>query len=250
MKQRIKTCLLAATCAAGCTSTDTATEADYDDVAQALTAVVVTDNDGGEVGAMVDAAMIASGDGNLSLKLAASGQYTGSHLGLDYTYSVTCSDAEGAKQEACDDTTDSAQVGVRWSGDLALPNLTAAVSREGDWQLSDIQSAEITLTGDSNLELDAELQSLFRSVTRSYHLSYDASYEDVVLQRSTRKLDSGRVTYNIDADRTASGPRRDSEAHFTMDAVLEFTGDGQATLTLDRKFQYNIDLATAELTKE
>jgi hypothetical protein len=139
MKSLLPTCLIAATSFAGCSSTDTATEADYDDVAQALTAVVVTDNNGGEVGAMIDASNVAAGDGRVTLQLDSTGKYTGSHLGLDYAYTATCSDAEGAAQEACDKTSDSADVAVSFNGELKLPHLTAAVERDGSWQLRGLQ---------------------------------------------------------------------------------------------------------------
>jgi hypothetical protein len=171
-------------------------------------------------------------------------------LGLDYKYTASCSNAEGTKLDKCDKTTDSAKVAVKWSGDLALPNLTAAVKREGAWTLEGLQSDEVTFDGDGSFELDAELASLFRNITRSYQLNYEAEYADVVLDRTAHKIKSGRVTYSIDAERTAKGPRRESEAQFTMDGVLEFTGDGSATLTLDRNYKYQIDLTTAALTKK
>lgn len=250
MKRLMNVCALAATCAAGCAGTDDATEADYDDVAQAMSALVVTDNNGGDVGAMVDATNIAAGNGGLTLQVSASGKYTASHLGLEYEYSAQCSDAEGQEQQACTADSDSAQIEVNWSGDLELPHLKAAVSREGSWQLSDLQSDNVTFAGAGDFNVDLEVSSLFRSVTRTYTLAYNATYEGVVLQRSARALESGRITYSIDAERTATGPRRESQAHFNMDGVLEIHGDGTATLTLDSAYSYQIDLKTAQLTKD
>lgn len=250
MKPLLPTCLIAATSFAACSSSDTPTEADYDDVAQALTAVVVTDNDGGEVGAMVDATSIAHGDGKLTLKVDASGKYTGNHLGLDYAYTATCSDAEGAAQDTCDKTSNKAEVTVDWSGDLKLPHLTAAVMRSGRWQLTGLQSELVTFTGESEFELDAQLQSLFRTASRSYRLTYRADYDAVVLDRAQHAVESGKVTYSIDAERTASGPRRESEAQFNIDGVLEFKGDGKASLTLDKSHTYNVNVVTGELAKD
>src|ERR1700712_5747740 len=115
MKRLLPTCLLAVTSVAGCSSTDTPTVDDYDDVAQALTAVTVSDDQGGDTGAMADAASIALGDGKLTLKLGANGKFSGNHLGLDYDYTATCSDAAAAAQAACDRTIDSADIAVNWS---------------------------------------------------------------------------------------------------------------------------------------
>jgi hypothetical protein len=250
MKRLLPTCLLAATSFAACSSSDPATEADYDDVAQALTAVVVTDNGGGEVGAMVDAASIAHGDGKLTLNVDAAGKFTGSHLGLNYAYTASCSDAEGTEQEACGKTSDTADIAVSYSGELALPRISAAVTREGSWSLTGLQSDEVTIVGESDFNLDAELESLFRTAKRTYKVSYSASYDAVVLNRSARAVKGGSIAYSIDAERTASGPRRESEAKFTMDGTLEFHTDGSASLTLDRDYKYNVDLVTGELSKD
>ena len=249
MNRLLPTCLIAATSFAGCAGSDTPTDADYDDVAQALTATLVTDNDGGEVGAMIDASSIAQGDGKLTLQLDASGRYTGTHLGLDYAYTASCSDAEGAEQDACDKSSDSAEVAVSFSGELELPRLTATVVREGSWQLQGLQSDEVTFEGAGELTVDAQLQSLFRNASRSYRLNYLASYDAIVLDRSTRKIMGGTISYDIDSDRMASGLRGKSEAQFNIDGVLEFNGDGTATLTLDGDHSYNVHLASGGLTK-
>lgn len=249
MKRLLPTCLIAATSFAGCAGTDTPTEADYDDVAQALTAVVVTDNEGGEVGAMVDASSIAQGDGRITLQLDASGKYTGNHLGLDYAYTATCSNAEGAPQTACDKTSESADVGVSFSGELTLPRLTAAVVREGSWQLSGLQTDQVTFAGNSEFTLDTQLESLFRDAARAYRLNYVANYDGIVLDKATRRVVSGKVTYNIDSERMVTGSRRESEAQFNIDGVLEFKADGTASLTLDGAHTYNVHMGSGGLTK-
>lgn len=250
MKPLLPTCLIAATSFAACSSSDTPTEADYDDVAQALTATVVTDSDGGEVGAMIDATSVARGDGKIALKLDASGKFTGNHLGLDYSYTAKCSDAEGKAQDTCDKTSDKADVAVNWSGDLKLPHLTAAVKREGNWTLTGLQTDKVTFAGDSEFDLDTEMQSLFRNATRTYHVSYNANYDSVVMDRTEHAVTGGKVTYSINAERTASGPRRESEAQFDIDGVLEFKADGTASLTLDKSHSYKVNAVTGELTKD
>jgi hypothetical protein len=249
MKRLLPTCLLAVTSFTGCSSSDTPTADDYDDVAQALTAVTVTDDATGDTGAMADAATIARGDGKLALKIDANGKYSGNHLGFNYNYTAACSDAAGAAQEACDRNTDKADIAVNWSGELKLPRLTATVMRDGNWELRNLQTDEVTFAGDSDFSLDAQLQSLFRSVTRTYKVSYSANYNSVVFDRDTHSFKSGTVTYTIDAERTATGSRGDSEAQFDIDGELTFNGNGTAKLTLDKKASYNVNLTNGELTK-
>jgi hypothetical protein len=249
MNRLLPTCLLAATSFAACSSSDTPSADDYDDVAQALTSVTATSDDSGDTGAMADAASIAIGDGKIALKVDANGKFSGNHLGLNYNYTAKCTDAAGADQAACNRTSDKADVGVSWSGDLKLPRLSAAVTREGSWQLSGLQSEQVTFAGDSDFTLDAQMESLFRSVTRTYKVSYTANYDSVVYDRSAHAFKSGTVTYTIDAERTASGTRGDSEAKFNIDGELTFNGDGTAKLTLDHNASYNVNLVTGDLAK-
>jgi hypothetical protein len=97
--------------------------------------------------------------------------------------------------------------------------------------------------------LDTQLESIFRDATRSYRLNYVASYDAVVLNKTARDVVSGKITYNIDSERMATGSRGESEAQFSIDGVLEFKGDGTASLTLDSDHAYNIHLASGGLTK-
>jgi len=250
MKRIVEGCMLAAACLAGCSSQDQASEADYDDVAQALTAVVSTGSGGGEVGAMSDSVSIALGAGDLAIQASTAGQWKSSHLGLEYDYAIRCKDAAGAQQDRCDKSTNSAGVEVKWSGDLGLPRLTASVTRDGSWQLTDLQSDTAHLNGDSDFELEAKVASLFRDVTRSYHVGYSAKYADVALELAARRITGGKATYSIDAERKATGPRRESEAQFSMDGELTFGTDGSAMLTLDRTFKYQIDTASGVMVKQ
>lgn len=249
MKRTVGNCILAAAWLAGCSGKDQATEADYDDVAQALTAVVTTDNGGGEVGAMSDSVDIALGAGDLSITASAAGKFKSSHLGLEYDYAISCKDSAGAQLDKCNRDTDSAEVKVDWSGDLGLPHLTASVDRSGSWQLAKVQSGNAVLNGDSDFNLDAKLESLFRDATRSYHVGYNAKYSDVALDLAARKIKGGTVQYEIAAERKATGTRRDSEAEFEMKGELTFAADGTATLTLDKNFRYTIDTATGVMVK-
>jgi hypothetical protein len=244
MKRLFGTCLVAATCSVGC-NTDIATETDYDDVAQALTSVVVTDNGGGDVGSMVDSTTIAIGSPDVSIQVDAGGKYTGTHLGLDYQYQVTCGEAK----KSCDRTTDRADVKLKWNGDLALPYMTSKVERAGTWRLSNIQSGIVSIDGSSDFTLDTDMQSIFRSANRNYHLGYSADYAGVKLDRLTRRITGGSVNYEIDAERTGASEKHSSNANFHIRGVLTFNALGPATLTLDGHYKYAVDTSSGLVVK-
>jgi hypothetical protein len=241
---------LAATCAVGCSSSDPATEADYDDVAQALSSTVATGNGGGDVGSMNDTATIAAGSSGLGLTVDASGKASGDHFGLDYSYELACSDAAGAAQTRCDSSTDSAKVDINWSGSLSLPHITASVDREGSWTLAGVQSDTVAFDGSSDFTLDLSLQSLWRNASRDYHVAYSADYAGVKLDRAAHKVTGGSVNYVIDAERMASGPKRESDAKFHMDGALTFNADSTAMLTLDKSHSYTINTADGSVDKQ
>ncbi|MET0384909.1 MAG: hypothetical protein ABW321_03070, partial [Polyangiales bacterium] len=200
MKLTVSSCLVAAACtAAACSSNDTATEADYDDVAQSLSAVVATGTTGGDVGAMADAANVSLSANDLAIQLSANGKYEGNHLGLEFSYVATCKDAAGAAAQ-CGASTDSSNVNIAWGGSLALPLVSASVERQGDWTLTKLQTDTATLDGSSLFTLDAQLQPLFLSRnTRTYHVDYEASYAGIQLDREARRVVGGTVTYEINA---------------------------------------------------
>jgi hypothetical protein len=250
MQRFLGSCVLAVTCAVGCSSSDPATEADYDDVAQALSSTVATDNGGGDVGSMNDTATLAAGTPGLGLVLDTSGKASGEHFGLDYSYKLACADAKGAAQTKCDSTTDSAKVDVHWSGSLSLPHVSASVDRDGSWMLAGVQSGTVAIDGSSDFTLDLSLQSLWRNASRNYHLAYSADYAGVKLDRTAHKLIGGSVNYVIDAERMASGPKRESDATFHMDAVLTFSSDGTASLTLDKSHSYKINTVDGSVDKQ
>jgi hypothetical protein len=251
MKQRVGmlSLALAWSVAAGCSDSDKASEADYDDVAQALSVGVATNNSGGDIGSLQDSASIAVGTPTLGITVSASGEFVGNRLGVDYDYSVACSDAAGTALDRCGANTDSAKVAIKWSGELAIPNLSASVARDGHWDLSEIQSGTVQVDGDGHFDLDVQFTALFRDVTRHYSLSYDATYDGVQVRRLPAGVVGGTVSYSVKAERMASGTRGDSEASFDMDAALTFGSNASAMLTLDGKYQYAVDTSSGQITK-
>src|ERR1700729_4366209 len=84
------------------------TQDEYDDVAQSVGSSTATGGGGGDAGAMADVVVIARGDMPLGFTVNGSGSVTGSHLGLSYSYMLTCDDAQGTVLSVCGPTTDSA----------------------------------------------------------------------------------------------------------------------------------------------
>jgi hypothetical protein len=233
----------------GCTTTTQPTAADYDDVAQSLSSVTATSGGGGEVGSLSDSVTLSIGSATPGISLKAAGEFSGSRLGMSYDYAISCDDASGAKMTSCDGNSADASVKVKWSGNLALPNLTAQVQRDGDWKLTNIQTGTVAVTGHSEFDFDASFHSLFRDVSREYHVGYSADYSNVQVRRSPAAVVGGSIKYVIDAQRKASTPRNEKQANFHMDGLLEFASDGHATLTLDSQFHYAIDTKTGMVTK-
>lgn len=255
MKRLVNTCLLAATAtwSFGCSGSDAATESDYDDVAQSLSALVAGGSASGgqssDVNAMFDSTSVATGGADISLSVNAQGVFSGDNAGIKFSYKGQCLDASGAAMDKCSSTAASAKVDVDWEGTLTLPRVSAQVTRGGSWTLANLQTSTVQLDGQGDFTLDSSIESLFRNSTSSYHVSYDADYDKVLLDRTSHRVTGGTVQYKIVAERKVSGTHKNSEAKFDMDGVLAFTADGNATLTLDDSFTYSLNTATGTLTK-
>ena len=230
-------------------STSAATEEDYDDVSQSLGVAVASSNNGGEVGSFSDAVAIAVGLPPLDLQVKASGEFAGSRAGLSYDYSGACRDAQEQSLDACGVATDDASVRVSWSGDLALPNFSARVQRNGQWQLANLKSGTAEFNGTSDFAFDAQFQSSFRNVARHWNLDYRADYAAVRVQILPRQIVGGSIRYALTADRQASSDGGQSAARFAMTADISFAAGG-ATLVLDGSHAYAVDLTTGAVRRQ
>lgn len=248
-----KSTLLAVTLvsvAACSSSTDTSTgspklQEDYDDTAQAIASATVADGRGGDVAAMSDSASIALGVLPLGFALDASGDVQGNRFGVMYSYHLSCEDAQGTSLPACGPLTDHAEVDVSWSGNLELPNLSAAVMRDGGWTIDGLQSDTAVFDGDSSFSFDSSLRSIFRpGAMASLMIDADASYDAVALSTETYDAVSGTATFDLDVHKVVTGTQNDVDKSFSIHADLQFAADRKATLILDDEQAYSIDLAT------
>lgn len=241
-------CLSLYGCTDDNTQTDVPTKQEYDDVAKSFGSVVAADGNGGEVSSLHDASDLAVGVMPFGFSLDAQGEINGNRLGLEYSYALTCRDATGTEQDVCDETTDSADVSVSWSGDLSIPpTFMSQVSRSGQWSLTGITEDSATLEGDSSFDLDVSFMN--DSTSRAYHLSYSGQYDGILIERGPFRVVGGTVTYAIDAERhEAYGDAGTVDKTFRIDAVLTFHADGSATLVLDGTYTYDLDVSSGEVT--
>jgi hypothetical protein len=217
------------------------TQDEYDDVAQSVGASTATSGGGGDAGAMADVVLIAKGGMPLGFTVNGSGSIVGTHLGLDYSYMLTCKDAAGTTLVACGPTTDSADASLMWSGNLSLPNLSTSVTRDGSWSVSGLQGTTATFNGNGSFTYDAMISNPNVIVTTAYHFDYNASYDAVLVDTSSKLATGGSVQYEIDASKAVNGSTTQS---FSLTADVTFNADSTATIVLDGTHEYSLNVAT------
>ncbi|HZO12090.1 MAG TPA: hypothetical protein VFB62_02495 [Polyangiaceae bacterium] len=225
------------------------TEEDYDDVATAVGALVSNES-GGEVGSMDDAAAVATGETPSGLTSEGSGSYQGARLGLSYSYQVTCKDVSGNTLESCDGATESANLVVDWGGSLDLARYDATIARTGDWTLSGLQSEVAQFDGHGTFDVETHFTSLFRDVERSFLLDYDAQYDAVRWNRITKIPQAGSITYDVHAVRTKTRGSRESERELDVQVIVAFDESGTADISIDRERHYSLELLSGQISKQ
>jgi hypothetical protein len=194
---------------------------------------------------MTDSVKLALGAMPGGFALAADGHIHGSRLGVDYSYAITCKSLTGTTLTTCDPTTNQAQVDVAWSGNLDTLNLDAAVTRDGSWSVTGLQTDTATFSGDSTFSFDATLTSIFRpGVTATYEFDAGASYHAIRVGTADRTVIDGSASFDVTARHTVTGTSRDVDASFEVHAELTFKADHTAELVLDATRHYSISLET------
>lgn len=241
---------------AGCSSSNNSkpTSDEYDDTAQAIGSTTATSNGGssggGDVASMADSVQLALGvtPAGLSLAGSGSGQFNGSKLGVNYSYTLTCT--TGGATAPCGVTTDSATAQVDWSGNLNTDAVTASVTRDGKWTLSGLQTSTVSFSGDSSFTFDATLKSIFRpGVTTTYNFDTSAHYDAIMVDKSSHHVISGSATFDVNAKHMVTGSTNNVDASFSVSADLTFNSDGTASLVLDGTQHYTIHLDTGVVVK-
>jgi hypothetical protein len=234
-----------AACSSSSSNDSPKLQEDYDDTAQAIASAVAADGNGGDVASMSDSASIALGVVPPGFVLDANGEVHGNRFGVEYSYHLSCEDAQGTGLPACGPLTDRADVDVSWSGNLELPNLSAAVSRDGSWTIDGLQSDTAVFDGASSFSFDSSLRSIFRpGAEASLSIDADASYEAVALSTETYDAIGGKAVLDVDVHKVVTGTDHAVDKAFSVHAELLFSADRMATLVLDDEQAYSVDFAT------
>jgi hypothetical protein len=231
--------LIAPGCGESGRSADEISEDEYDDVARSIGGSTATTS--GDTGAMTDAVLIAGGDMPLGLARGADGHVTGSVDGIEFDYVITCHNISGTVQQHCDASTDRADVELAWSGELDLPNLYSAVAREGRWSLGDLQTTVATLSGEGAFAYDASITNQANGRTFDYALDYAATYDEVLIDTASRTAIGGNIHHAIAAQKWVDG---ETIRSFSIAADIYVHNDGTATIVLDDRHEYTLQLDT------
>jgi|GEM_PF-4993396 len=201
------------------TGSDPATmqKADYDQVANALNALVL-DESNGQPRAFAGAAQIAKGIVPTDYHVAGEVALAEVH-GSEYSLSAVCSDALG-RGAICGDDAAEAYVAATWSGEAA--------DLDADWTVVDLDQDVMVLAGNATATA-----TIADDDDAGWRLDYRAKY-DVGLDAVTRRVVSGRIDYAITVER----PLKTGSTFVAVDARLTFAANGSATLTLDGDHVY------------
>lgn len=235
---------------AACSTSSAPTRAQYDDTAQAIASTTATSGGGGDVGSMADSVTIAQGTMPTGFTLMANGQFQGSHLGLDYSYSIVCKSAAGTVGP-CASTTDQASVDVAWSGNLSTTYVDASVTRNGSWSITGLQSSTATFSGNGTFSFDATVRSIFRPGAQATY-SYDASaaYNAIKISTQDRLVVDGSASFDLSAHAQVTGAgSNNSDASFDIHAQITFHADHTADLVLDGSQHYSLNLTTGGVVR-
>lgn len=231
---------------AACTSSSSQpTPEQYDDTAQAIASTTATSGGGGDVASMADTVTISLGAMPAGFSLTGNGHFHGSRLGIDYDYAIACKNLAGTAN-LCGPTTDQATVDVSWSGNLDIPNVSAAVTRTGSWKVTGLQTDTATFSGDSTFSFDATLQSIFRpGVTATYSFDASASYNAIRIATQQRQVIDGSASFDLSAHHQVTGAGTSNvDASFDVHAQIIFHADHTADLVLDGSRHYSLNLTT------
>jgi hypothetical protein len=231
----------AAALVAACSSDDTISDEDYDDVASALASTNRPQGGsrGGELGAMVDLGILARGGAVPGFSLSGNA-WLGNRLGLSYRYELACHDTEDRSQLVCNDETDVAYVDVVLSGMLDLPFLHLQLDRMGDWTVTGLTTNAASLDGSGLMQLETRVERT--DTTAMYELTYGADYRGITLARGEAWPRAGSIEYAIEVERTRTTSGTTDTRHFTLDARLNLAAGGRAMLTLDGSQHYQLEL--------
>jgi hypothetical protein len=239
-----------------CSSSSKPTPEQYDDTAQAIATTTATSGSGGsssgggDVAAMADTVSLSLGTVPDGISVMGNGTFQGSHLGVNYNYTLTCKSAAGVTG-VCGLTTDQATVDVAWMGNLTSTYLGASMNRTGSWTITGLQSDTATFEGDSSFMFDATVRSILRpGASATYSFDASASYKAVKISTQDRKVSDGSASFDVTAHSMVTGTAsNNASADFDVHADITFHADHTASLVLDGSEHYSLNLDTGVVVR-
>ncbi|HEU4534027.1 MAG TPA: hypothetical protein VFS00_07915, partial [Polyangiaceae bacterium] len=197
---------------------------------------------------MADAVALIKGEAPAGMALSATGSIEFTRAGLRYSYDVSCFDAANAPV-ACGPEADGGTLTVNWDGSYQGLWITGSAERAGEWTLRGVRGDNPVLSGNGSFDLSIDYRSLDGRRQSSYDLAYDATYDNVRFDRAAGRPVEGTITYEVDATRTASGPKREASGSFEATAVVTFSAEG-ASLDVSGDHHYDLNLKTGEAVRK
>jgi len=219
---------------------------DYEDVATAVGAIVVDPDKGGDVASLNISIDISIGVPPPGAILGGKGHYDMGIGGVSYAWDVNCLDA-GGMATYCGPLTDSAEVTNSQSGKIDTLRYDATVEHSTSWKLSKILSGKPVIDGKGNATMSSSFTTLLGRRSTNFEFTYDALYEQIILDPNSNMPIQGKITYSVNATRNASTPYAEKGSTYSVDAEVSFDGTQTASLQIDGKASFKLDLSTGEV---
>lgn len=219
---------------------DPLTPEDYDELSE-LMRDLVAGEEGAEVSAMQDTIEVVSGSADAPAQLSDAGTVTVEIGDITYDYDVSCVSAGGSVTD-CGPTTEGASASVEWSGSIQTFRWQFDISRTGTWELTGVVDGPVRFDGDGNFAVFSEYSAPALDYYSSWDLTYDAEYDGLRLDLTDLLPFEGSIRYTIAANRVVDGAVRQVDGLWFVDALIEFTGTGLATVTFDGDVTYDLEI--------
>jgi len=186
--------------------------ADYDEVAAALSTLVLDETQASAFGGAAQLAQgIVPADFEVKGELALA-----ERGGREYSLSAVCSDALG-RGALCGDDATMAYVAATWTGETS--------DFDTDWTRVDLGQDTLVLSGSA--KATAEIGA--KASSSGWRLDYLASFDDVGIDAVSGRAVAGQVFYDLTVERRVDN----TSERVPVAGHMILAADGSATLTLD-----------------
>ena len=172
------------------------------------------------------------------------GVMVGNLLGLSWEVDGSCLDASGAPMVVCDGSTDQADFTVNLEGSLSLFGWTGRLGVTVSSHADDLQSAVVTVSGDTEVELESQFDEWGRPITHLATFTISTS-GSATIDRVSRVALAGQGQVSITYVRTRSDQGQVGSWELSIGASIE---GGFATVDIGGE-SFRIDLRTGAIVR-